>query len=107
MAVSLLLVAASPSPNAVSVKLLVGEWRSDEGTTYHFRADGTWSSHAGDISDDGRWRLRSGNQLELIFCDSDGKKIRADTVFIDRVVHETLYVRYHRQREIWLKQPGP
>jgi hypothetical protein len=92
IAASLLLVAASPSPNAVSVKLLVGEWRSNEGTTYHFRADGTWSSHGGDVGDDGRWRLRSDKQLELIFCDSRGKKKRAETILIDRVVHETLYV---------------
>ena len=89
------------------MKLLIGEWRSDEGTTYHFRGNGTWSSHGADIGEGGRWRLRPGNQLELILYDSDGKKMRADIILIDRVVHETLYVRYHRQREIWLKQPGP
>ena len=95
IAMALLLVAASPAPNTVSPKLLVGEWRSDEGTTYHFQANGSWLSHAADTGDGGRWRLRRGNQLELISSDDRDKKLRDETVVIDRVVHETLYVRHY------------
>ena len=80
---------------------MVGEWRSEEGATYHFRANGTFLWHAADMAEEGYWKLRNGHQLELII----GKD--REIVMIDRVVHETLYVRTKSQREVWLKQPGP
>jgi len=51
--------------------------------------------------DGGRWKLRDGHTLELR-AESGQHQIIA----IDRVVHETLYVRTPYQREVWLKQHG-
>jgi hypothetical protein len=39
--------------------------------------------------------------------ESPGGKTTHDIIVIDRIVHETLYVRTRSQREVWLKQPGP
>jgi hypothetical protein len=106
---SLLLIAASPTPSAISARLLVGEWRSDEGTRYHFYANGTWSSHAADMGEGGRWRVGGEDQLELIVEDArdkPGQPAHREIIVIERVVHETLYVRHYGQKEIWLKQPG-
>jgi hypothetical protein len=102
------LLAASPLPSAVAVspQLLVGEWRSDHGRTFHFRANGTYRWHVADVLDEGQWRLRTGHTLDLISEDQHGKTTH-ELIIIDRVVHETLYVHSNYQREIWLKQPGP
>ena len=108
IAMSFLLIAASPAPAVLSVKLLVGEWRADEVRTYHFYANHTWSSHFADEGEGGQWRLQ-GLQLELIFEDArekPGQRRRRETISIERIVHETLYVRHDGVREVWLKQPG-
>jgi hypothetical protein len=99
--IALSLFAATPSPSAaiVSPQLLVGEWRSEQGGTYHFHANGTCSFHAADEGWDGQWKLNGGRQLELLF----GKD--REIIVIDRVVHETLYVRTKYQGEVWRKQP--
>ena len=105
----LLLVVASPSPTNVSGQLLVGEWRSDGGTTYHFFGTGAFSSHIADEGDGGRWKLRGRDHIELTFEDArdkPGQPKRRETILIDRVVHETLYVTIRGIKEIWLKQPG-
>jgi hypothetical protein len=110
MAMSLMLATPSPSPAIVSPQLLVGEWHSDYGSTYHFRADGTWERYYADMLDGGRWKLCGDHQLELIYVDEHNRishSSRHEVVAIDRVVHETLYVRTHDAREVWLKQPGP
>jgi hypothetical protein len=104
---TLLLLAATPSPApALSTKLLVGEWQIESGGTYHFRADGTWTCHFADVIDGGRWRLRGDRTLDLI-CERPQGKATHEIIVIDRIVHETLYVRTRYQREVWLKQPGP
>ena len=102
LAVSLMAATPSPSPRAtVSPQFMVGEWRSEEeGGTYHFRANGTYYWHSLDVGENGRWRLRNGNRLELVVGDS------REIIAIDRVVHETIYVHKKHQKEIWLKQPG-
>jgi hypothetical protein len=102
VAVSLMASTPSPSPVVVSPQLLVGEWRSEnEGGTYHFRPNGTYFWHAWDMVEDGQWKLRDGHTLELLA----GKQ--REIIVIDRVVHETLYVRTRYQKEVWLKQYGP
>jgi hypothetical protein len=108
VAMSLLAVTSSPViPPIVSPQFLFGEWRSEnEGGTYHFRANGTYWWHAWDMGDEGRWRLRDGHTLELVSPGVNGKGSH-QIIVIDRVVHETLYVRTPYQREVWLKQPGP
>ena len=106
LAMSLLVSTPSPSPVAVTPQLLIGEWQSQQGGTFHFRANGTYWWHGADIRDEGRWRLRDGHTLELLSEDARGKTSR-DTIVIDRVVHETLYVRTRYQSDVWLKQPGP
>jgi hypothetical protein len=107
LAISLLAATPSPAPPQISPQFLVGEWRSEnEGGTYHFRADGTYWWHAWDMRDQGRWRLRDGNTLELLRPGVSGEQGR-DLIAIERVVHETLYVRTRYQREVWLKQYGP
>jgi hypothetical protein len=111
LAISLLAASPSPSPPQIPPRFLVGEWRSEnEGGTYHFRANGTYYWHSFDVGDEGRWRLRDGHTLELVSPGVSGKGSR-QIIMIDRVVHETLYVRveYQRayQREVWLKQYGP
>ncbi len=106
MAVFLVLATAFPSPSPVSPQLLVGEWHVQGGATYHFRADGTWSAHFADMLDGGRWRLRGGCNLDLMSEDAHGKTTH-EIIVIDRVVHETLYVRTKYDRQVWLKQPGP
>jgi hypothetical protein len=106
MAMSLLLSSPSPSPAVVSRQLLVGKWRIENDGLYYFRPDGTWSCHFADVIDSGRWRLRGGHTLELMSEDGHGKTTH-EIIVIDRVVHETLYVRTKYQREVWLKQPGP
>jgi hypothetical protein len=106
MAMSLLLSSPSPLPAVVSPQLLVGEWRSEQGGTYHFYANGTYSWHAADMGDEGRWRLRGERTLDLMSQDAHGKTTH-EMIVIDRVVHETLYVRTRYEREIWLKQAGP
>jgi hypothetical protein len=104
---TLLLVTATPCPAPVaSPQLLVGKWRIENGGLYYFRADGTWSCRAADMIDSGRWRLRGGHTLELMSEDAHGKTTR-EIIVIDRIVHETLYVRTKYQREAWLEQPGP
>ena len=102
VAVSLMASTPSPAPPVVSPQFMVGEWRSEnESGTYHFRANGTYFCHAWDMVEDGRWKLRDGHTLELIA----GKQ--HEIIVIDRVVHETLYVRTRYQKEVWLKQYGP
>jgi hypothetical protein len=96
----LLLATAPPSAPLVSPQLLIGEWRSEQGGTYHFYGNGTYSWHAADMIEDGRWRLRDGRQIELIAGN------QREIIVIERVVHETLYVQHLGQRETWLKQPG-
>ena len=108
LAISLLAAIPSPSPPQIAPQFLVGEWRSEnEGGTYHFRANGTYYWHAWDMGDEGRWRLRDGHTLELVSPGVNGSR---QIIMIDRVVHETLYVRvqYQRvyEREVWLKQYG-
>jgi hypothetical protein len=104
---SLLLFTASPSAApVVSPRLLVGKWRIENDGLYYFHADGTWSRHFADEIDSGRWRLRDGHTLDLTSEDAHGKTTH-EIIVIDRVVHETLYVRTRYQREVWLKQPGP
>jgi hypothetical protein len=106
MAMSLLAANPSASPVVVSPQLLVGEWHSDKGRTFHFRANGTYWWHVADVSDEGRWRLRGGHTVDLISRDQHGRTTR-ELIAIDRVVHETLYVHSNYHRETWLKQPGP
>src|SRR5262249_44501356 len=106
IAMSLLAASPSPAPPVVSKQLLVGEWQSEHGGTFHFSANGTYWWHGADIRDEGRWSLRDGHTLELLSKDARGKTSR-DTIVIDRVVHETLYVRTRYQNDVWLKQPGP
>ena len=96
---------ASPAP-VISPQLLVGKWRIESGGLYYFRADGTWSCRAADMIDSGRWRLRGDRTLDLITEHPHGKTTH-EIIVIDRIVHETLYVRTKYQREVWLKQPGP
>ena len=102
--IAISLFAATPSPSApvVSPQLLVGAWRVEEGGTYHFLANGTFSWRAADMDEGGRWKLRDGHTLELRTVSK-----QRQIIAIDRVVHETLYVRTPYQREVWLKQPGP
>jgi len=103
----LLLFTATPSAApVVSSQLIVGKWRIENDGLLYFRADGTWECHSADIINGGRWRLRSGHTLDLMSEDAHGKT-RHDIIVIDRVVHETLYVRTRYEREVWLKQPGP
>ena len=103
----LLLLGATSSPAPViSTPLLVGKWRIEGDGLYQFRADGTWSCRAADMIDTGRWKLRDGHTLDLI-SDHAQAKTAHDVIVIDRVVHETLYVRTKYGREVWLKQPGP
>src|SRR5205823_1450156 len=70
----------------------------------------TYYWHSLDVGDEGRWTLRDGHALELVSPGVNGKGSR-QTIMIDRVVHETLYVRVQYQREfekeVWLKQYGP
>ena len=107
LAVSLFAATPSLPPPVVSPQLLVGEWRSEnEGGTYHFRANGTYYWHAWDMADEGTWRLRDGHTLELVSPGVSGNGSR-QIILIDRVVHETLYVRTRYQKEVWLKQYGP
>lgn|SRR5438105_6439492 len=111
LAICLLAESPSPSPAQVSPQFLVGEWRSEtDPGTYHFRANGTYYWHSLDVGDEGRWTLRDGHTLELVSPGVNGKGSR-QTIMIDRVVHETLYVRVQYQREfekeVWLKQYGP
>jgi hypothetical protein len=102
LTVSLLAATPSPPPPQVSPQFLVGEWRSEQdGVYYHFHANGTCFRGAADIWQDVRWKLRDGHTLEL----GEGKQ--REIIVIDRVVHETLFVRTRYQREVWLKQPGP
>ena len=106
-ALSLFAATPSPSPPAVAPQFLVGEWRSENyGGTYHFRVNGTYFWHAWDMIDEGQWNIRGGHTLDLISRDQHGKPIH-EFIVIERVVHETLYVRTKYQREVWLKQPGP
>src|SRR2546423_9937312 len=110
LAISLLATTLSPSPPQIPPQFLVGEWRSEtDPGTYHFRANGTYYWHSLDVGDEGRWRLRDGHTLELVSAGVNGKGSR-QIIMIDRVAHETLYVRveYQRayQREVWLKQYG-
>jgi len=106
LALSLMASTPSPSLPVVSPRLLVGEWQSEQGGTYHFRASGTYSWHGADEGWNGRWRLRYGHTLDLISEDEHNKAMH-EFIVIERVVHETLYVRTKYQREVWLKQPGP
>ena len=106
MAVSLLAMTPSPSPVVVSPQLLTGEWHSDKGRTFHFRTNGTYWWHVADVGDEGQWRFRGGNTLDLISEDQHSTTTH-ELIVIDRVVHETLYVHTNYQREVWLKQPGP
>jgi hypothetical protein len=104
---TLLLFTATPSQApVVSSQLLVGKWRIEGDGLYDFRADGTWSRHFADVIDGGRWRLRDGHTLDLTSEHAHGKTTH-EIIAIDRVVHETLYVRTRYAREVWLKQPGP
>jgi hypothetical protein len=97
---TLVLLAATLSPAPVlSPKLLVGEWHIENGGTYHFRADGTWSCHFADVIDTGRWKLRSGHTLDLMSEDAH-RNTTHNIIVIDRVVHETLYVRTKCGREV-------
>lgn len=90
----LLLLPATPSTTPVlSPQLLVGERHIESGETYHFRADGTWSCHFADMIDGTLERPHGKSAHEIIA--------------IDRIVHETLYVRTKYQREVWLTQPRP
>lgn len=104
---SLLLFTATPSPAPiVSPQLLVGKWRIESDGLYYFRADGTYSWRGADEGWNGRWRFRDPNTLDLASTDPHGKTTH-EIIVIDRVVHETLYVRTKYQREVWLKQPAP
>ena len=104
---TLLLFTATPSYRpVVSPQLLVGQWQSEQAGTYHFRANGTYSWRGADEGWEGRWRLRDSHTLDLASRDAHGKNTH-EIIIIDRVVHETLYVRTKYQREVWLKQPGP
>ena len=104
---TILLFTATPSPAPViSSQLLVGKWRIENDGLYFFRANGTWECRFADVIDGGRWKLRDGHTLELITEHFHGKPTH-EMIVIDRVVHETLYVRTKYQREVWLKQPGP
>ncbi len=110
LAISLFAATPSASPPQMSPQFLVGEWRSEtEPGTYHFRANGTYYWQSLDVGDEGHWRLRDGHTLELVSPGVNGKGSR-QIIIVDRVVHETLYVRvkYERtyQKEVWLKQPG-
>lgn len=106
LALSLLASSSSTSPPVVSPQLLVGKWRIENDGLYFFRANGTWECRAADIIDGGRWKLRDGHTLELII-EYFRSKPTHEIIVIDRVVHETPYVRRKYQREVWLKQPGP
>jgi len=99
LAISLMGWTPSPSP-VVSRQLMIGESRSEENGTYHFRATGPFLWHAADMAEQGQWKLRNGDQLELIMTK------HREIVVIDRVVHETLYVQTKYQKEVWFKQPG-
>jgi hypothetical protein len=96
----------SPAPPLLSPQLLIGEWHIESGGTYHFRTEGSWSCCFADMIDGGRWKLRGDHTLDLTL-ESPGGKTTHDIIVIDRIVHETLYVRTRSQREVWLKQPGP
>ncbi len=106
LAISLFAATPSPSPPQIQPQFLVGEWHVEEDGRYHFRANGTYYWHAADMGEEGRWRLRDGHTLELASPGMNGKGSR-EIIVIDRVVHETLYVRTRYQREVWLKQYGP
>jgi hypothetical protein len=102
-----LLFTATPSPaSVVSPQLLIGKWRIENDGLYFFRADGTWECRAADMIDGGRWKLRDAHTLDLTTEHWHGKATH-EIIVIDRVVHETLYVRTRYAREVWLKQPGP
>ena|SRR5947208_16748604 len=104
---TLLLFTATPSPAPVlSSQLLVGKWHIESDGLYYFRADGTYSWRGADEMDSGRWRLRGGYMLDLMSEGAHGKTTH-NVIVVDRVVHETLYVRTRYEREVWLKQPGP
>jgi hypothetical protein len=105
-ALSFMLAASSSPAGTVSPKLLIGTWHSDYGPTYYFRADGTWERRAADMTDGGKWKLRSDQELELLYLGEYNKIYRREIVAIDRIVHETLYVRTGEAREVWLKQPS-
>jgi hypothetical protein len=104
-AVCLIFVLSSQAGDVLTPKLLIGSWRSEEGVRYYFRADGTWESRAWDMIDGGTWKLRDQQQLELTYV-IDKKVSKREIVAIDRVVHETLYVRTSEGRQVWLKQPS-
>lgn len=104
-AMCVMFAASSEVSNALTSQLLVGRWRSDLGSTYYFHANGTWDRDYADFSDGGRWRLRGQRQIELTYI-IDNKVSRREIVAVDRVVHETLYVRTGEAREVWLKQPS-
>ena len=104
---SVLVFTATPSPVPVVLpQLLAGKLRLEESGLYLFRTDGTWECRVADMIDAGRWKLRNGHTLELIAEHFRSKPTR-EIIVIDRVVHETLYVRTRFGREVWLKQPGP
>jgi hypothetical protein len=106
---SVLLFTATSSPAlapVVSPQLLVGKWRIENSGLYFFHADGTWECRVADMIDAGRWKLRNGHTLDLL-TEHFQSKTTHDVIVIDRVVHETLYVRTRYGREVWLKQPGP
>jgi hypothetical protein len=106
LAMCVALASPSLATEVLTPKLLVGSWRSDYGPTYYFRADGTWECRAADMTDGGRWKLRSDQQLELDYVGEHNKIYKREIVAVDRVVHETLYVRTGEAREVWLKQPS-
>ena len=83
-----------------------GKWRIENNGLYFFRADGTWECRAADMIDGGRWKLGDGHTLDLT-TEHWHSKATHEIIVIDRVVHETLYVRTRHAREVWLKQPGP
>ena len=104
---SVLLFTATPSPAlVVSPQLLIGKWRVENDGLYFFRADGTWECRAADMIDSGRWKLRDGHTLDLT-TEHWHSKPTHEIIVIDRVVHETLYIRTRYGRDVWLKQPGP
>jgi hypothetical protein len=104
VAICLVLAVSSQGADVLTPKLLIGSWRSEQGVKYYFRADGTWECHAWDMIDGGTWKLRDQQKLELTYI-IDKKVTKREIVAIDRVVHETLYVRTAEAREVWLKQP--
>ena len=104
-AICLVIAVSSQAADVLTPKLLVGSWRSEKGYKYYFRADGNWEVHAWDMIDGGTWKLRNQQRLELTYI-IDKKVTKREIVAIDRVVHETLYVRSGEGRDVWLKQPS-